>query len=49
MAFAAHILSDDFISGSHLALRRAWALAPGTAIYDEGIDTISLPWVSPRH
>ena len=49
MASAAYILSDNFISGSHLVLRRAWALAPSTALSDEGIVAISLPWVSPRH
>ena len=49
MAFAGYILSDDFISGSHLALRRAWALAPGTALYGKGTAVTSLPWLSPRH
>ena len=32
MAFAGYILSDDFISGSHLALRRPCAVAPGPAV-----------------
>ena len=32
MAFAGYILSDDFIGGSRLALRRACALAPGPAV-----------------
>ena len=32
MASAGHILNDDFVSGSPSALRRAWALAPGTAL-----------------
>ena len=32
MAFAGYVLSDDFISGSHLALRRACALALGPAV-----------------
>ena len=49
VAFAGYILSDNFISGSHLPFRRVRALAPGTALYGEGTAATSLPWVSPCH